>query len=198
MVLEWLEVIVFVKNVPSWEKSSQGSEQDAPPKNIHVTVCSGACESAVEADPGFLMVFCLGSVVQLCITTLFLCKLRTKFQSEGWENTELFRMRRSQALNRSSSFKVRRLLDSVWAHHLFLNPNLKSVRVSEIFEPCERVGLIRGKKYRQEKGEWMFVKNTKWHTLACWNAEWCKIPYSPLNHGHSVLASYYKYTPFPR
>jgi len=61
----------------------------------------GACESAVEADPVFLLAFCLGSVVHMCITTLSHCQLRAKIQSEGWENTELFQMSRSQALIRS-------------------------------------------------------------------------------------------------
>ena len=52
----------------------------------------------------------------------------------------------------SSSFKVRRLLDSVWAH-LFLNPDLKSVRVSGTIDPCERAGLKRGKEEIEKNKE---------------------------------------------
>lgn len=46
----------------------------------------------------------------------------------------------------------------------------------------------------------MNVKNSKWHTFGCWNAEWCKIQYSPLTHRHSVLASLHEHihTQFPR
>lgn len=48
----------------------------------------------------------------------------------------------------SSSFKVRRVLDSVWAHRC-LNPNLKSVRVSGTIDHCETAVLKGGKKQRK-------------------------------------------------
>lgn len=160
-----------------------------PFKTLMLFLVPGVCDSAIEAALDFFSLLFgeCGSAVHHCVVPLP-AKNKDPVRRMGKSITILHEEEPSlDQIWISSSFKVRRLLNSVWAH-LFLNLDLKSGSYWDHWSLWES-GSKKREEIEKNKMRRMNVGEKQCHTFGFWNAEWSKIHYSPLTNRHSVLAS---------